>query len=234
MRTEGGNWQAAPRWTAGRAGRSSLAAAYWIDGSCRAAPLRVGRTGAADQDLPVAQANSLLSRGQPLSSGTVAMKNATFDGTSVLQMPRQRKAADIGSIDPYDAPIGETPGRFSCPDAVRRSASIWPGTLTVGVRLALPWPRSVGLGDPHSVNGQSLVPGRCVVPCLRNIRSPRCATLARCWSVSAVILGRSLSGVPWRRGCAMKWSTGPAAYPPSETEERRLQPVVDRSASAPG
>ena len=42
------------------------------------------------------------------------MQNATFDSTPVFQMPRRRKTADVVSTDPYDAPIGETPGRFSC------------------------------------------------------------------------------------------------------------------------
>ncbi len=54
------------------------------------------------------------------------MKNATFDGTPVLQMPRRRKTADIVSIDPYDAPIGEAPGRFSCNHA-RCSGSLCTG-----------------------------------------------------------------------------------------------------------
>jgi hypothetical protein len=45
------------------------------------------------------------------------MKNATSDGTPVLQMPRRRKTADIVSTDPYGAPIGEMSGRFSCDHA---------------------------------------------------------------------------------------------------------------------
>jgi len=41
-------------------------------------------------------------------------------------MPRRRKTADNASTDPYDAPIGETPGRSSC-DHARCSGSLCTG-----------------------------------------------------------------------------------------------------------